>query len=73
MSKAKIEAIVKCNTVGDLLDELAKIAKDPNTSDLMDASIDGSGGETFTGFKITRRTLSDKSTVLDFELFEEPV
>lgn len=68
---ATTEVIVKCNTVGDLLDELSKIAKDPETSDLMDASIDGPSCETFTGFKIVRRTLSDKSEVLDFELFED--
>jgi len=70
---AKTEMVLKCNcnTVGDLLDELAKIAKDQATSDLMDASIEGPGGETYTGFKIMRRTLSDKSQVLDFELFED--
>lgn len=62
---------VNCNTVGDLLDELSRIAKDPNTSDLMDASINGPNGEVFVGFKISRRTLSDKSEVLDFELIEE--
>jgi hypothetical protein len=61
---------VKCDTVGDLLDELATLAKDPELSAIMDASIDGSGGETFVGFKIIRRTLSDKSQVIDFELFE---
>lgn len=61
----------RCNTVGDLLDELAKIAKDHNTSDLLDATIDGPEGETFTGFRIVRRTLSDKSEVLDFELFAD--
>lgn len=66
-----IEATVTCNTVGDLLDELARIAKDPNASDLLDSTIDGPGGETFVGFKIIRRTLSDKSKVLDFELFED--
>lgn len=68
---AKTEVVVKCNTVGDLLDELARIAKDPDTSDLLDATIDGPGGETFSGFKIVRRKLSDKSEVLDFELIEE--
>ena len=74
MAKAnteKVEVTVKCNTVGDLLDALAGIAKDHATSDLLDASIDGPGGEVFTGFKIVRRTLSDKSEVLDFELFED--
>ena len=67
----KIEAHVKCNTVGDLLDELARIAKDPNTSDLLDASIESANGDTFLGFRIVRRTLSDKSETLDFELETE--
>lgn len=63
--------IIKCNTVGDLLDELANLAKDPEYQDVMDASIDGSGGEVFTRFKITKRKLSDKSEVIDFELIED--
>ncbi len=67
----RIESTVKCDTVGDLLDALAKIAKDTTTSDLMDASIEGAGGELFVGFRIIRRTLNDKSEVLDFELFED--
>lgn len=62
---------VNCSTVGDLLDKLAELAKDSNTSDIMDASIDGAGGEVYTGFKVIRRKLSDGSEVIDFELFEE--
>jgi hypothetical protein len=69
--KDKVEIVIKCNTVGDLLDELAKIAKDPNLWDVLDATIDGSSGDVFTGFRIVRRTLSDKSKALDFELFED--
>lgn len=67
----KTERRVKCNTVGDLLDELAKIAHDPEVSNLLDASIDGPGGEHFVGFRIIHRTFSDKSESLDFELFED--
>jgi hypothetical protein len=63
----KIEETVRCNTVGELLDALACRA----STELMDAQIEGPGGETFTGFKVVRRTLSDKSEVLDFELFED--
>jgi hypothetical protein len=36
----------------------------------LDASIDGPSGETFTGFSIISRKLSDGSEVLDFELLE---
>lgn len=43
---------IACNTVGDLLDELARIAKDLDTSAVMDASIDGPDGESFTGFQL---------------------
>lgn len=67
----KLEAVIKCNSVGDLLDELAKLAKDPEYQDILDASIDGPNGETFVGFKIIRRALSDRSEVIDFELFED--
>jgi hypothetical protein len=62
--------IVECNTVGDLLDELAKLAKDPEYQAILDAPIE-SPIETFGGFKVLKRTLSDKSEVIDFELFEE--
>lgn len=64
-------AKVKCNTVGDLLDELAQIAKDPDISNLLDASINGPNGETFIGFKIIAHTLSDGSEAFDFELYED--
>ncbi len=63
--------VVRCNTVGDLLDALAVLAKDSVYQDVMDASIDSHSGDCFTAFRITQRRLSDKSTVLDFELFEE--
>lgn len=63
------ELVVTCHTVGELLDELAKVARDPKTRDLMGASIDGPRGEIFWGFKIVRRILSDKSEILDFQLF----
>jgi len=61
---------INVNTVGDLLDELAKIAKDPTLWDVLDSDIESSSGGTITAFKIVRRTLSDKSEVLDFELVE---
>jgi len=67
----KLEAEIKCATVGDLLDELDRIAKDPELSGLLDSSIDSSDLDTFVGFKIFRRKLSDKSEVLDFELIPE--
>lgn len=68
----KTVAVVKFNTVGDLLDELSAIAKDPELSSVLDSDVEGTSGELgiFTAFKITRRKLSDKSEVLDFELFE---
>jgi hypothetical protein len=69
--KHTVDLVVQCDTVGDLLDALAQIAKDSHTSDLLDASIDGPNGEIFNRFKIVRRTLSDNSEVLDFELIEE--
>lgn len=37
----------------------------------MDSCILGPNGEVFTGFKIIRQRLSDKSEVLDFMLSEE--
>lgn len=63
-------ARIKCNTVGDLLDELAKLANDSALWDVMDSEIESTGGDSFSGFTITRRKLSDKSEVLDFALFE---
>lgn len=65
----KVKATYKCDTVGDLLDRLAEIAKDPELWDLMGATIEGAGSD-FNGFRIVERTLSDKSKVLDFELIE---
>ncbi len=62
---------IHIDTVGDLLDRLAEIAKDPQLSRVLDSTVDGSGGEVFTQLRITTRTLSDKSKVLDFELEEE--
>lgn len=70
--KMTVEKIkIGCNTVGDLLDELVRISKDANISRVLDASIDGVSGETFTGFTMTRRKLSDRSEVIDFELTED--
>ncbi len=69
MANRKVIDSIQCNTVGDLLDHLAALAKDPNRSDLMDATIEGADGETYTGFRIIEHTLSDKSVALDFELF----
>lgn len=62
---------VRCNTVGDLLDALTRVAKDTRICRLLDATIDGPYGETFTGFRILENTLSDGSTALDFELLED--
>ena len=59
-------ATYKCDTVGELLDHLAEIAKDNQMASVLDSSIE-SYGEVFDGFKITKTTLSDKSTVLNFE------
>jgi len=61
-------AVVHCDTVGDLLDELAAIAKNPDLDTLMDSSIE-SNSDVFFGFKIITKTLSDGSRVLNFELF----
>jgi hypothetical protein len=66
----RIGQTIKCDTIGDLLNELVKIAQDPNSKAVLDASIDGPSGETFIGFNIIRRTLTDKSEVLDFELLD---
>lgn len=60
----KIE--IEFNTARDLYEGLARIAKDPDTSHLMDLVISGSDGETLTGFRISKR---DKSEVIDFEVF----
>lgn len=65
---SKLLKWVEISTVGDLLDALAEVAKDPELSSALDASVE-SGADTFTKFKIVRRTLSDKSEVLDFELY----
>lgn len=61
----------KTPTVGDLLDELARIARDPEVSGVLDAAIESRTGDTFTSFRIVTRTLSDGSQVLDFEFMEE--
>ncbi len=63
--------VFKFNTVGDLLDELATIAKDPLTQDALDATVDGPDGASFTGFRIESEKLSDKSVVMNFYLTEE--
>lgn len=64
--KNKIVLAHKCDTVGDLLDKLAEIAKDKNLWDVMGSAIE-STSDVFTGFTITEATLSDKSKVLNFE------
>lgn len=60
---------IQIDTVGDLLDALAKIAKDPLLSGLMDSAVE-SDSLIFTHFRIIEQTLSDKSKVLNFELTE---
>lgn len=37
----------------------------------MDATIDSSSGDTFTGFNVIKRKLSDQSEVIDFELSDD--
>ncbi len=66
----KILKTVKCCTVGDLLDALAEIARDPALQSVLDAQLEGEGSS-FDGFRVVENTLSDKSKVLDFELFED--
>lgn len=67
MPKTEMVVRFNCDTVGELLDKLAEIAKDPALNAVMDAAIEGYS-DVFDGFKITRKILSDKSEVLDFEL-----
>jgi len=64
-----INHVVKCDTVGDLLDALAAIAADPALQSVLDASIE-SATDVFSGFRITETVLSDRSTVLNFEFTE---
>lgn len=66
----KVIASIAASTVGDLLDELARIAKDPALSDVLDAAIESDSPAAFIGFRIIEETLSDKSKVLNFELVE---
>lgn len=70
MDKIITERVIKCNTVGDLLDALAGIAKDAEYSRVLDASIE-SDCATFIGFRIYTLTLPDESKFLGFELLEE--
>lgn len=71
VSPKKSEVKVSFDTVGDLLDELAELATDPELQEVMSAQVEGPGGETFDTFTITRKSLSDGSEVWDFELTEE--
>ncbi len=68
MAKTETLVTIKFDTLGDLLDELAKIAKDKSLWDVLSAAVDSESGDTFTQFTIVQRTLSDKSKVMDFEL-----
>ena len=61
--------VQKCNTVGELLDALTEIAKNPELAPVLDSSIE-SDGAVFDRFKITQHLLTDNSPVLDFELME---
>ncbi len=70
MANTKVETVIKCDTVGDLLNELSAIAKNPELSGVLDSNIE-SYDKVFFGFKIVRETLSDKSEVLNFEFFED--
>ncbi len=70
MAKSKELKRVSCDTVGDLLDALAEIAKDPEIWDVLSASLE-TCENIVTGFKITEDTLSDKSKVFNFEFIEE--
>lgn len=65
----EVIATIKCNTVGDLLDELSVIAKNPELWGVLDSSVE-SYDKVFFGFKITRQKLSDKSEILNFEFTE---
>lgn len=69
MAKPKLIVDFKCNTVGDLLDELSRIAEDPDLWDVMGSSLETTD-KVLGGFRITQETLSDKSKVLNFELYE---
>ena len=68
MARIKTLQTFQVNTVGDLLDVLAEIAKNPTLSDVLDACIESDCGNTFDRFRITEETLSDKSKILNFEL-----
>lgn len=61
----------KVNTVGDLLDALAILAKSESLSAVMDSAIYGPNGEEFTSFYLRTITLSDKSEVINFEFVED--
>jgi hypothetical protein len=58
--------VIKVNTVGDLLDELARLAKLPEYHAVLDASIE-SPEDVFNAFKIIRKTYKDGSELIDFE------
>ena len=70
MAKRVVVHTANCNTVGELVNALVDLRKDAELSEVMNSSIEDRT-KVFFGFCVVKYTLSDNSTVLNFELTED--